>query len=878
MANQVTMQTTAYQAAQLSSNSWHALRDQAFRNNYTAQSTVDAGNAYSTLSRQGMSPGGASFNTQWGYVTGTSGYMNPGMSQTQRAQGTASLWQGGTYNNLRGLGIQTIRQGQKQTPRQIAQQIYAQFPELKSVKNKAQLSATLDDPTSGLNQSINSWGLPGSTVELVKGELRGMMMAQVAGGSAASYTSLANQADSGSKSARDGLKKMGIGGSSVNTLQTRAGTLRNQDVNINDSFTSGLETATKYLDKFSTALQGVLNATGINGVLGFTGGAGSMIGSSVGAGMGAWGAVRGLGGAAGALRGLGGAGGALRGLGGAGGAAGAGGAGGASGLLGGVARVAGPIGLGIGAGWGINKLGKWGTSHIGNNGLRAGSNVLVEAGSGAAVGAGIGSVVPGVGTAAGAGVGAVVGAIHGVNSALGGDGNAILAAQYGIASGDGIAGGAGGSSGAKTGSGGKAATGTQGAGKTAAALITVAKKYLGMPYKWGGNSPQSSFDCSGLVQYCFKQIGVSMPRVASDQQKVGKKVALKDVRAGDLMFNGNPAHHVVICIGNGKLIEAPRTGKNIRIRSFSPSEFTNARRVLGSVGNMNDAANEKDETAGSTSNRLGSMGFGGDPGNYGSVEEVDALAAGISAIGSASASSSASDDEKSKKDSENGDAPSGPMPKGSVGKWIKSALGIIHRYSPTNAKYVNAMIKHESGGNPKAINNWDSNAKAGHPSKGIMQTIDSTFKAYSIKGHKDIWNPVDNIIAGVRYAESRYGSLGNVPGIKSMANGGAYKGYAVGSANIDVDQTATVHKGEMIIPAYQADAVRKALTGNTPLSGGVAGLHTGGGSPTLNFNAGSVVITVQGAMDEKTARDASQQFMQALAEDSRIKLIAAGNQ
>jgi hypothetical protein len=334
---------------------------------------------------------------------------------------------------------------------------------------------------------------------------------------------------------------------------------------------------------------------------------------------------------------------------------------------------------------------------------------------------------------------------------------------------------------------------------------------------------------------------------------------------------------VVICIGNGKLIEAPRTGKNIRIRSFSPSEFTNARRVLGSVGNMNDAANEKDETAGSTSNRLGAMGFGGDPGNYGSVEEVDALAAGISAIGSASASSSASDDEKSKKDSENGDAPSGPMPKGSVGKWIKSALGIIHRYSPTNAKYVNAMIKHESGGNPRAINNWDSNAKAGHPSKGIMQTIDSTFKAYSIKGHKDIWNPVDNIIAGVRYAESRYGSLANVPGIKSMANGGAYKGYAVGSANIDVDQTATVHKGEMIIPAYQADAVRKALSGNAPLSGGVAGLHAGGGSPTLNFNAGSVVITVQGAMDEKTARDASQQFMQALAEDSRIKLIAAGN-
>jgi SLT domain-containing protein len=129
------------------------------------------------------------------------------------------------------------------------------------------------------------------------------------------------------------------------------------------------------------------------------------------------------------------------------------------------------------------------------------------------------------------------------------------------------------------------------------------------------------------------------------------------------------------------------------------------------------------------------------------------------------------------------------------------------------------MIMHESGGNPRAINLTDSNAKAGHPSKGIMQTIDSTFNAYSLKGHKDIWNPVDNIIAGVRYAESRYHSLDNVPGIKAMANGGAYKGYAVGSTNIDVDQTARVHKGEMIIPAYQAEAVRAALSGNTESAG-----------------------------------------------------------
>lgn len=62
------------------------------------------------------------------------------------------------------------------------------------------------------------------------------------------------------------------------------------------------------------------------------------------------------------------------------------------------------------------------------------------------------------------------------------------------------------------------------------------------------------------------------------------------------------------------------------------------------------------------------------------------------------------------------------------------------------------MIDKESSGNPKAIDNWDSNAKKGAPSKGLMRTIDSTFNANKLQGYDDIYNPVHNIIAGVRYA------------------------------------------------------------------------------------------------------------------------------
>jgi hypothetical protein len=71
----------------------------------------------------------------------------------------------------------------------------------------------------------------------------------------------------------------------------------------------------------------------------------------------------------------------------------------------------------------------------------------------------------------------------------------------------------------------------------------------------------------------------------------------------------------------------------------------------------------------------------------------------------------------------------------------------------------------------------NSNAQAGHPSKGLMQTIDSTFQANMLPGHGNVYNPVDNIVAGVRYALSRYGSIGNVPGIVAVHSGHAYVGY-----------------------------------------------------------------------------------------------------
>lgn len=118
---------------------------------------------------------------------------------------------------------------------------------------------------------------------------------------------------------------------------------------------------------------------------------------------------------------------------------------------------------------------------------------------------------------------------------------------------------------------------------------------------------------------------------------------------------------------------------------------------------------------------------------------------------------------------------------GTVDSWIASALGLLYANGfprgLDDTAALKLIIDHESSGNPAAVNKTDSNAQAGHPSFGLMQTIPSTFDAHALPGHTDKNDPVAQIMAGARYAQSRYGGLDNVPGVKSVRAGGAYVGY-----------------------------------------------------------------------------------------------------
>ncbi|WP_433683853.1 DUF4226 domain-containing protein [Nocardia sp. CA-119907] len=122
-------------------------------------------------------------------------------------------------------------------------------------------------------------------------------------------------------------------------------------------------------------------------------------------------------------------------------------------------------------------------------------------------------------------------------------------------------------------------------GATSAAAqqaVAVAMAQQGDPYVWGAEGP-GSFDCSGLMQYAARAAGVNIPRVAADQYRQLPKVNPADIRPGDLIFpdsefnNGNPGH-VMMYIGNGQCVEAPRTGLNVRVtnlpRSYHASRFS----------------------------------------------------------------------------------------------------------------------------------------------------------------------------------------------------------------------------------------------------------------------------------------------------------------
>ena len=101
--------------------------------------------------------------------------------------------------------------------------------------------------------------------------------------------------------------------------------------------------------------------------------------------------------------------------------------------------------------------------------------------------------------------------------------------------------------------------------------VAIAKRYLGIPYVWGGSTPTGGFDCSGLVMYVYKQLGITLDHYAAWQFLEGKRIAPANLEPGDLVFfepKADGPGHVGMYVGDGKMINAPHTGDVVRIVSI----------------------------------------------------------------------------------------------------------------------------------------------------------------------------------------------------------------------------------------------------------------------------------------------------------------------
>ncbi|MDX1529548.1 MAG: C40 family peptidase [Gammaproteobacteria bacterium] len=102
-------------------------------------------------------------------------------------------------------------------------------------------------------------------------------------------------------------------------------------------------------------------------------------------------------------------------------------------------------------------------------------------------------------------------------------------------------------------------------------MAMVAKEMVGVRYRYGGNSPSSGFDCSGLIYYSYKRIGLRSPRTTRDLYRHARPVNRSELRTGDILFfrlDGKKVSHAAIYLGNGRMVHAPSSGKRVSYASL----------------------------------------------------------------------------------------------------------------------------------------------------------------------------------------------------------------------------------------------------------------------------------------------------------------------
>lgn len=318
-------------------------------------------------------------------------------------------------------------------------------------------------------------------------------------------------------------------------------------------------------------------------------------------------------------------------------------------------------------------------------------------------------------------------------------------------------------------------------GGLVSAYLSKLSSRIGAPYVWGAghsagqqkNPGQWAFDCSGLGLWAETQLGIPHTggvarAMGGNAKNIGLAAALKT--PGAYLWSTG---HIGYSLGDGRMIEAPRTGLNVRIAphrsslpngSINPALYGQGTGALGFLGGLFGGDSMIGSFASGLLDKFKAAAPWGDIAKAALVKVPAAVGAKVTDLLSSMFTGGG----------DGGDASTGS----GVERWrplVQQALGIVGQ-SLSNTDLTLRRMKQESGGNPRAINNWDSNAKKGTPSKGLMQVIDPTFRAYARAPYnRDIWDPMSNVTASMWYALSRYGSLAAAYNRKG--------GYASGTSN-----------------------------------------------------------------------------------------------
>lgn len=339
-------------------------------------------------------------------------------------------------------------------------------------------------------------------------------------------------------------------------------------------------------------------------------------------------------------------------------------------------------------------------------------------------------------------------------------------------------------------------------GASSSILVNAMMKYGATnKYVWGAEGP-SAFDCSGLVEYTLKKLGISFPRTSGEQYKASKHVS--NPKPGDLAFFGpGGSEHVGVYTGNGEFYSAENehSGMGIsKVHGGGYGTFAGYGRVPGLSDST--SSNKSSGLLGTIKKQVGS-GF---------WKFISKLADMF------------------------GDGGSNPGGSG-VQRWKPDVIKALKKNGfEASASQVSAwmrVIARESNGNPTAVNNWDSNARAGIPSKGLVQTIQPTFDAYKFSGHNNPLNGYDDLLAGIHYMKARYGSgpsaFARVSGPEGYENGGII------STN-QLIEVAEHNKPEMVLPLTNKSRANQLIAQ---------------ASQVVNGNNGSQIASTNSESNEK---------------------------